>query len=74
VDPAVQHILEALCEQTTHQQKQLASMAQIVEQLTDIVVNFSTIADRMRTEIVNMKGELALPELGMVEVKGEEPN
>lgn len=64
IDPAVQHILEALAEQASHQERRMASMAQLIEQMAEIVHGFVGVAENMKKTINDMTTELASPDLG----------
>jgi len=66
VDPAVMHILEALAEQASHQERKMAELAQIIEQMSDIISNFVRVAENMKSEINKMKQLDPHPELGPV--------
>ena len=64
VSPKVQHILEALAEQAAHQEKKMTSMAQMIEQMADIIGSFVNVAQNMKDTIQRMGEEQAHPELG----------
>ena len=68
IDIRVQKIMEALAEANYENQKQLAAMAGAISQMTDIINNFTLVAERMKAKIIELQGGMtdAAPEVGPV--------